>query len=57
VLAERVQIALGSLDEPDRVHVDDHVWTEDSISWFEVADELPRFKRSSTAVPTQAQNE
>jgi len=54
VLGDRVQIALGSLDEPDRVRIDDHVWTEDSITWFEVADELPRFKRSSSAVPTLA---
>ena len=54
VLAERVQIAVGSLDEPDRVRIDDHVWTEDSISWFEISDELPRFARSSNAVPTQA---
>lgn len=54
VLADRVQIAVGSLDEPDRVRIDDHVWTEDSISWFEVSDELPRFARSSNAVPTQA---
>jgi hypothetical protein len=54
VLADRVQIAVGSLDEPDRVRIDDHVWTEDSISWFEVSDELPRFARSSSAVATKA---
>jgi hypothetical protein len=56
VIADRVQIVVGSLDEPDRVRIDDHVWTEDSISWFEVSDELPRFKRSSSAVPTRAPN-
>ena len=56
VLADRVQIAVGSLDEPDRVRVDDHVWTEDAIAWFEVADELPRFERSSSAVPTKARS-
>jgi hypothetical protein len=55
VLADRVQITVGSLDEPDRVRIDDHVWTEDSIAWFEIADELPRFKRSSSAVPTRAE--
>ena len=49
-----VQVALGSLDEPERVRIDDHVWTEDSISWFKAADELPRFARSSSAVPTLA---
>ena len=54
VLAERVQIALGSLDEPERIHIEDHVWTQDAISWFNIADELPRFARSSSAVPTLA---
>lgn len=54
VLADRVQITVGSLDEPDRVRVDDHVWTEESIAWFEIADQLPRFKRSSSAVATRA---
>lgn len=54
VLADRVQIALGSLDDPDRVRPDDHVWTSRRIEWFEVNDSLPRFPESSTAVPTKA---
>jgi hypothetical protein len=54
VLADRVQIAVGSLDEPARVRIDDHVWTEQQIPWFQVADDLPRFAQSSTAVPTRA---
>ncbi len=54
VLRDRVQVALGSLDDPDRVRVDDHVWTQEKISWFEIDDELPRFRQSSTAVPTKA---
>lgn len=54
VLMDRVQVAVGSLDEPERVHIDDHVWTAQAISWFRVADELPRFARSSSAVPTRA---
>ena len=54
VLADRVQIAVGSLDEPSRVHIDDHVWTEQAIEWFHIADELPRFAHSSTAVVSEA---
>ena len=54
VLADRVQIAVGSLDDPARVRIDDHVWTEQQIPWFNVADDLPRFARSSAAVPTRA---
>jgi len=57
VLAERVQIAVGSLDEPGRVRIDDHVWTKDRIPWFDVADSLPRFQTSSSAVETKAGDE
>jgi hypothetical protein len=57
VLAERVQIAVGSLDEPGRVRIDDHVWTKDRIPWFDVADSLPRFRTSSSAVETKAGDE
>ncbi|HSS65619.1 MAG TPA: GFA family protein [Gammaproteobacteria bacterium] len=54
VLDDRVQVVLGSLDDPGRVRVDDHVWTQEKISWFEIADRLPRFPQSSTAVPSKA---
>lgn len=54
VLADRVQIAVGSLDRPERVRIDDHVWTRERIPWFDVADGLPRFPGSSDAVPSKA---
>jgi len=54
VLADRVQIAAGSLDEPERVRIDDHVWTKDQVSWFRVEDGLPRFSTNSSRVPTKA---
>ncbi len=54
VLDDRVQVAVGSLDDPGRVKVDDHVWTQEKISWFEIDDKLPRFRQSSTAVPSKA---
>lgn len=54
VLADRVQICVGSLDSPDEVAIDDHVWVSQRIGWFDVDDELPRFPRSSTAVPSKA---
>ncbi len=53
-LADRVQIAVGSLDEPERVRPDDHVWTKDQIEWFEVSDDLPRFQTSSDVFATKA---
>ena len=54
VLADRMLIAVGSLDEPDRVRIDDHVWTKDQVSWFRIDDGLPRFVTNSSRVPTKA---
>ena len=55
VLADRVQICVGSLDEPSRVRIDDHVWTRSRVRWFDTRDGLPRFERSSTAVASLAE--
>ena len=54
VLADRVQVCIGSLDEPARVRIDDHVWTGSRVPWFDTRDALPRFERSSTAVASLA---
>ncbi len=54
VLSDSAQVAVGSLDYPDRVCIDDHVWTEAQISWFDVNDQLRRYRQSSAAVPTKA---
>lgn len=57
VLEDRVQVALGSLDNPERIAPQDHVWTDSRIPWFEIEDELPRFPRNSNAVPSKAEDE
>ena len=54
VLSDRVQVTLGSLDTPEAVAVDDHVWTASQIPWFEINDDHPRFAASSTAVASKA---
>jgi hypothetical protein len=54
VIADRVQVTVGSLDAPDSVRIDDHVWTKEQLAWFSIADELPRFAASSTAIATRA---
>lgn len=54
VLADRVQIAAGSLDAPERVRIDDHVWTRHQLPWLAIDDALPRFPGSSSAVPSDA---
>jgi hypothetical protein len=54
VLHDRVQVCIGSLDEPQRARIDDHVWTRQQLPWFEIDDALPHFAESSTAVPSDA---
>lgn len=54
VLADRVLVSLGSLDRPDLVRPDDHVWTRSQLPWVEVVDDLPRFSTISDAVPSRA---
>ena len=57
VLSDRVQVSLGSLDRPEDVRPDDHVWTGDQLSWLRVDDDLPRFSTVSSAVPSRALDE
>ncbi len=54
VLDDRVQVTLGSLDQPERVTPDDHVWTESQLGWLRIDDGLPRYPRISPAVPSRA---
>jgi hypothetical protein len=54
VLADRMLVTIGSLDEPGRAHIDDHVWTKDRVPWFDTTDKLPRFDTNSSAVKTKA---
>lgn len=57
VLADRVQVCAGSLDEPGRAIIQDHVWTSSQVHWFDIRDDLPRFAGSSSAVPSKANAE
>ena len=40
--AKTVDINVASLDDPETVTPQVHVWTASRISWFDVADDLPR---------------
>ena len=57
VLADRVQVALGSLDRPELIKPDDHVWTKQQLPWLRIEDALPRFLTISSAVPSRAVEE
>ncbi len=53
-LDDRVQVALASLDHPERVTPDDHVWTQGQLGWLRIDDGLPRYPRIRPAVPSRA---
>ncbi len=38
-----VDITLGSLDEPEAVQPQYHIWCEYKVGWLSIADGLPRF--------------
>lgn len=52
-VSDRVMVTMGSLDEPERAHIDDHVWTREQVSWIDNKDGLPRFDTSSSSAPRQ----
>jgi hypothetical protein len=37
-----LDVTLASLDDPEAVRPDHHVWTTSRIAWFDTRDELPR---------------
>ncbi len=43
-----VEINVGTLDDPAAVTPQYHIWCDSQISWFETADELPRYPESSS---------
>ena len=40
--AQTVDVTLASLDDPERVPPEYHIWRQSRIGWFETADRLPR---------------
>lgn len=54
VLKDRVQICVGSLDQATDIVIDDQVWVQERLSWFDTKDASPRFEKSSGAVETKA---
>jgi hypothetical protein len=40
---DQVDVTVASLDEPAAVRPGHHIWTTSRISWFDTADDLPRY--------------
>ena len=44
--APRIDVNIGTLDEPERCPPDYHIFTDSRIPWFDTRDELPRHRDS-----------
>ena len=42
------EVHVSTLDDPEKVRPDRHVFYEERLSWFDLSDQLPRFNGSST---------
>lgn len=40
---DTIDVTLGSLDDPEALRPEDHIWVTRQVSWAELADDLPRF--------------
>lgn len=40
-----IDITLATLDEPEALAPERHVWVEDKLCWVVIGDELPQFRR------------
>jgi hypothetical protein len=43
---DSIDVTAGSLDRPQTIKPQDHLWTESAVPWFTVADDLPRYPRT-----------
>ncbi len=43
--AKSVDVNIGTLDKPTKLNPECHIWTESQINWFDIADELPRYRQ------------
>jgi hypothetical protein len=43
-----IDVTLGSLDEPEAIEPEDHIWTECQLPWITLADSLPKYPQHRT---------
>jgi hypothetical protein len=41
-----IDITAGSLDRPETIAPQEHLWTESALPWLTIEDDLPRYRRS-----------
>jgi hypothetical protein len=42
---DTLDVTTASLDDPEGLALEDHIWTADGLSWMQVDDGLPHFRR------------
>ena len=48
---ERIDLNIASLDDPEAVTPQYHIWTASRIAWFDTADDLPRYADDGPDAP------
>jgi len=54
---EETDVTVASLDDPDAVRPQQHIWHESRVHWLEIEDELPRFEREGPDAPEEWKEE
>ncbi len=42
---DEIYVSICSLDDPEALEPEVHIWTSNKLAWFETADALPRYRR------------
>jgi hypothetical protein len=42
-----IDVTIASLDDPEILAPEYHIWTQSQISWFEISDRLPHYRDAS----------
>ena len=45
---ESIDLTVGSMDDPEQVTPQDHLWTKRQLSWVRLCDDLPRYAERRT---------
>lgn len=40
-----VDVTIASLDDPEQVPPEDHIWVSSKLGWVEISDRLPQFEK------------
>ena len=46
---ETLDVTIGSLDDPESMALEDHIWTSEGLSWMQVDDGRPHFRTTRSA--------